>query len=107
MPPRVLPTRGLANLRTLAGRADRRSLSYKEYLRISFLELERARHAQEIETARRRLEFMLARCREIDTEKAAILGGAAPRAAAAHEHRATTGARSAVPPAGRPFRFSY
>ena len=106
VPPRVLPARGLANLRTLAGRADQRISTYKEYLRISFLELERARHRQEIETARRRLEFMLARCREIDAEKAAILGGTAPPAAA-REHRAPNIGRSAGRPAGRAFRFSY
>jgi hypothetical protein len=80
--PRVLPSRGLAVLRTLAGRADRRTPSYKDYLRISFLELERARHGQEIATARRRLEMMLARCREIEIEKAAILAAAGPPAAA-------------------------
>ncbi len=107
MPPRVLPARGLADLRTLTGRADRRSLSYKEYLRISFLELERARHAQESETARRRLELMLGRCREIDAEKAAILGDAMPAPAVVHQRRPTTAGRVTGQPGGRAFHFAY
>ncbi len=73
---RVLPSRGLAELRTLAGRADRQIPSYKAFLRVSFLELERARHDQEIATARRRLDFMVARCRAIDAEKSEILASA-------------------------------
>jgi hypothetical protein len=72
---RVLPLRGLANLRTLAGLADRQPQSYKAYLRVSFLELERVRHGQEIVTAQRRLAFLVARCREIDAEKSGILAG--------------------------------
>ncbi len=107
MPPRVMPARGLADLRTLTGRADRRSLSYKEYLRISFLELERARHAQEIEQTRRRLEFMLERCREIDAEKAALLGGAMPAPAVMRQHRPTTAGGADHRPADRAFHFAY
>jgi hypothetical protein len=75
MPVRVLPSRGLADLRTLGGLADRQPQSYKSYLRVSFLELERARHGQEIATARRRLAFLVARCAEIDAEKSEILAG--------------------------------
>ena len=80
MPVRVLPMRGLADLRTLAGLADRQPQSYKAYLRVSFLELERARHGQEIVTVQRRLAFLAARCREIDAEKSEILesSGVAP-----------------------------
>jgi len=47
--------------------------AYKAYLRVSFLELERVRHGQEIRTARARLERMLDRCRQIELEKTAIL----------------------------------
>jgi len=65
--------RGLANLRTLAGLADRQPQSYKAYLRVSFLELERTRHRQEIATTQRRLAFLVARCRAIDAEKGEIL----------------------------------
>ncbi len=37
------PLRGLADLRTLTGRSDTQVPAHKAYLRISFLELERAR----------------------------------------------------------------
>lgn len=67
------PTRGVADLRTLTGLADKRTPAYKAYLRISFLELERARHGQEIGALRRRLDFMTNRCREIDAETRKIL----------------------------------
>lgn len=70
---RVRPARGLASLRTMATQADERMPAHKAYLRISFLELERARHGQEMTTAQRRLAAMQARCAGIDTEKADIL----------------------------------
>jgi hypothetical protein len=73
---RVMPTRGLTSLRTLTGRNNKRVPVYKAYLRVSFLELERARHGQEISTARARMERMLNRCREIENEKAEILAAA-------------------------------
>lgn len=103
---RVLPSRGLADLHTLAGRADRRIPSYKAFLRVSFLELERARHDQEIATTRRRLDFMVARCREIDAEKSELLAGedrAPPRPEPAEAPR------NGLPEqAGKPaFRFAY
>jgi hypothetical protein len=67
----------------LTGRADKRVPVYKAYLRVSFLELERARHGQEIVTTRARLERMVDRCRQIETEKAAILAAAGQPGAAA------------------------
>ncbi len=103
MPVRVMPPRGLGDLRTLAGLADRQTPSYKAYLRVSFLELERTRHDQEIATVQRRLAVVVARCREIEAEKSEILAGAnvAPPPATA-------------PPSGHPrqpgkrgFRLAY
>jgi hypothetical protein len=73
MKSRVMPARGLASLRTLTGQSDKRVPAHKAYLRVSFLELERARHDQEMGTARARIERMMERCREIDKEKTAIL----------------------------------
>ena len=98
--------RGLASLRTLAGLADRQPQSYKAYLRVSFLELERARHGQEIVTAERRLAFLVARCREIDAEKGTILAGSGAAQPSSQSPEAA--------PAGRPgqsvkrgFRLAY
>ena len=106
MPVRVLPLRGLANLRTLAGLANRQPQSYKAYLRVSFLELERARHGQEIATAQRRLAFLVARCREIDAEKSKILAGSgvAPQSSQSPE---TARAGRPGQSAKRGFRLAY
>jgi hypothetical protein len=102
---RVLPLRGLANLRTLAGLADRQPQSYKAYLRVSFLELERARHGQEIVTAQRRLAFLVARCRAIDAEKSEILAGsgAAPSSQSPEAPRTGRSGQSGK----RGFRLAY
>ena len=67
---------GLSNLRTLTGHSDARLPVYKAYLRVSFLELERTRHSQEIATATERLHRIITRCKEIDKEKAAVLAAA-------------------------------
>ena len=83
MMPRGIPRRGLADLRCLTSRATKRVAPYKAYLQVSFLELERSRHGQEINTTRARLKRMLDRCQEIETEKAAILAAAGQDGAAA------------------------
>jgi hypothetical protein len=101
------PSRGLGDLRTLTGRSDMQIPAHKAYLRISFLELEKARHAQEMRTAHLRLDVIGARCREIDAETAAILANldnTAPRAQAVEmAHRAPVGRR----PVKRNFQLSY
>ena len=66
--------RGLNDLRTLTGRSDTQIPAHKAYLRISFLELERARRMQEIRTARARFDTIEGRFREIDAEICSILG---------------------------------
>lgn len=101
------PLRGLADLRTLTGRSDTQIPAHKAYLRISFLELERARRTQEMRTARDRFDIIRARFREIDDEIAdtlASLNGTAPRAHALEApHRSPVGRRSAK----RNFQISY
>lgn len=101
------PLRGLADLRTLTGRSDTQIPAHKAYLRISFLELERARRTQEMRTARDRLDIIRERFREIDAEIAdtlANLNGTAPRAHALEApHRSPVGRR----PAKRHFQISY
>jgi hypothetical protein len=99
--------RGLADLRTLTGRSDMKIPAYKAYLRISFLELERARKMQEMRTARSRFDTIGARFREIDTEIADImanLDGTAPRARAIEApHNSPVG----LHPVKRKFQLSY
>jgi hypothetical protein len=101
------PSRGLNDLRTLAGRSDTQIPAHKAYLRISFLELERARRMQEIRTARARFDTIEGRFREIDAEISDILGslnGSSPPArAVAAPRKSAVGLR----PAKRNFQFSY
>lgn len=101
------PTRGLSDLRTLTGRADTQIPAHKAYLRISFLELERARRMQEIRTAGARFDAIHTRFREIDAEIAEILAsmnGTAPRAHALEAPRSSpVGHR----PTKRHFQISY
>lgn len=101
------PSRGLSDLRTLTGRSDTPISAHKAYLRISFLELERARRMQEARTCRDRCDVIRDRFREIDAEIANIrasLNGAAPRAQAVQApHRPPVGRG----PATRHFQFSY
>ena len=103
MPPRVIPSHGLADLRTLTGRADRQVPLHKAYLRVSFLELERARHGQEIRTAQQRVQLMLDRCRQIEAETAEILAAAAPQQPPPGKPQMLRGR----PPQRRGFHFSY
>ena len=101
------PSRGLGDLRTLTGRSDVQIPAYKAYLRISFLELERARRMQEIRTARARFDIIEGRFREIDTEIAEILGtlnGVSPPARPVERARKST---VGLHPAKRSFQFSY
>lgn len=101
------PSRGLSDLRTLTGRSDTQIPAHKAYLRISFLELERARRIQEIRAYRDRFDIIRARFREIDAEIANIrasLDGTAPRARPIQApHRTPVGFR----PATRHFRINY
>jgi hypothetical protein len=104
MPRDILPPRGLGNLRTWGERGKPKVLPSKAYLRISFLELERARHDQEIAAAQQRLAAMTSRCRDIDTEKQAILAGLNDPAPAPASATATT---SADPRGRGRFKLSY
>ncbi len=101
------PPRSVADLRTQSGRSDIRTAAHKAYLRISFLELERARKMQELRNYRDRLDAIRDRFREIDVEVAKIrldLDSPGPRAQAVPAAQ-----RQAI---GRPlktriFQFSY
>jgi len=66
------PSRGLSDLRTATGRSDTRIPLHKAYLRMSFLELERARRMEEIRTCRSRVDTIRARFCAIDAEMSAL-----------------------------------
>jgi hypothetical protein len=94
-------------MRTLTGRSDTQIPVHKAYLRISFLELERARRTLEMRTYSDRFDKIRARFREIDSEVANILAsldGTAPRAQAVEApHKAPVGRQ----PASRHFQINY
>lgn len=65
--------RGLQDIRTLSGSVDRTIVPYKEYMKISCLEMEKFRRGKERESAMQRVRNIDIRLREIETEKAALL----------------------------------
>jgi hypothetical protein len=107
MIPKGLPARGAGDLQTLTGRTDTQLPVHKAYLRMSFLELEKARHGQEVRTLHLRLGIIAARFREIDAELKAIhanLDGTAPRARAIEARHLEPVGRK---PLKRTFELSY
>jgi hypothetical protein len=107
MPRQRRPSRGLSHLRTLSARSEAPISPHKAYLRLSFLELERARRMQEVRACGDRCDAIRGRFGEIDAEVAGIfasLDSAAVRAPAlAAAPRTPVGRR----PAARHFQFAY
>ena len=66
-------SRGLKNIRTLSGRVDPSALSYRGYMRITCLEMEKVRRGAERKSAERRIAEIDARVREIEKEKRELL----------------------------------
>jgi hypothetical protein len=69
--------RGLKNIRTLSRRVDQRALSYRSYMQITCLEMEKSRRGVERNAASRRITEVDARLKEIEEEKQALLRGIA------------------------------
>lgn len=67
------PRRALRDLRTLSGRTDQVSLPYRAYMRITCLEMEKARRGAERRSVSRRIADIDARLRDIEAEKAALM----------------------------------
>ncbi|MFA5111271.1 MAG: hypothetical protein WC443_07705 [Desulfobaccales bacterium] len=65
--------RGLRDIRTLTGRVAGASHPYKAYLRISHIEMEKARKTRESDAARQRIVDIASRLEEIEAEKQALL----------------------------------
>jgi hypothetical protein len=107
MPSRRQPSRGLSDVKTLTGRSDTQIPAHKAYLRISFLELERARRMQEVKVYSDRFEIIRGRFREIDAEITALhasLDGTGARARAIQaQAKSPVGRR----PVTRQFKINY
>jgi hypothetical protein len=69
----TIPRRGLQDIRTLSGRVSKATIPYMAYLRITHIELEKARRTRESESARQRVNDIAARLSEIEAEKASLL----------------------------------
>ncbi len=65
--------RGLKDIRTLSARVDPSALSYRGYLRIASLEMEKVRRGTERKSAAHRIEQIDARLGEIEKEKRELL----------------------------------
>jgi general stress protein YciG len=69
----AIPRRGLQDIRTLTGRERKATLPHEAYLRISHIEMEKARKTVESEKARQMMADIAARLGEIEAEKDELL----------------------------------
>jgi hypothetical protein len=69
----AIPRRGILDIRTISGRVPKATLPHEAYLRISHIEMEKARKTVESEKARQMMADIAARLAEIEAEKNALL----------------------------------
>ncbi|MBM4295379.1 MAG: hypothetical protein FJ126_10845 [Deltaproteobacteria bacterium] len=69
----AVPRRGLQDIRTVTGKVGKATLPHEAYLRISHIEMEKARKTLESEKARQLMADIAARLQEIEAEKKALL----------------------------------
>jgi len=97
----AIPRRGLQNIRTLTGKVRKATLPHEAYLRISHIEMEKARKTLESEKARILMAEIAARLQEIESEKNALLQAVGERG-----HEATLG-RGGPPRSPGRFKIRY
>ena len=69
----AIPRRGIQDIRTLTGKVRKVTIPHEAYLRISHIEMEKARKTLESEKARQLMADIAARLLEIEAEKASLL----------------------------------
>jgi hypothetical protein len=69
----AIPRRGLQDIRTQTGKVGKAILPHEAYLRISHIEMEKARKLVESEKARQLMADIAARLQEIEEEKISLL----------------------------------
>ena len=69
----TIPRRGIQDIRTLTGKVRKATIPHEAYLRISHIEMEKARKTQESEKARQLMADIAARLAEIEAEKVSLL----------------------------------
>lgn len=77
-----IPSRSLKNIRTLSARVNPSSVSYRSYMQITCLEMEKVRRATERNKALARIAELDARLAQIEQEKCALLEAVERRRAA-------------------------
>jgi hypothetical protein len=68
-----IPRRGIQDIRTLTGKVRKATIPHEAYLRISHIEMEKARKTQESEKAWQLMADIAARLAEIEAEKENLL----------------------------------
>jgi CHASE3 domain sensor protein len=68
-----IPRRSLQDIRTMTGKVRKATLPHEAYLRISHIEMEKARKTVESEKARQMMADIASRLQEIEAEKEALL----------------------------------
>lgn len=76
----AVPRRGLQDIRTLTGRVRKATLPHEAYLRISHIEMEKARKTVESEKAKQMMADIARRLEEIEAEKNELLQSMGERA---------------------------
>ena len=69
----AIPRRGLRDIRTHSGKVDRARVPYMAYMKITSLEMEKARRGKERDSASRRIADIDTRIQEIEAEKGSLL----------------------------------
>jgi hypothetical protein len=69
----AIPRRSLQDIRTLTGRVRKATLPHEAYLRISHIEMEKARKTLESEKAKQMMADIASRLEEIEAEKDGLL----------------------------------
>jgi hypothetical protein len=69
----AVPSRGLKSIRTLSSRVDPSALSYRAYMRITCLEMEKVRRGAERRSGAQRIHEIDVRLQEIEKEKQALM----------------------------------
>lgn len=101
--------RGLKDIRTRSGRVDRVGVPYMAYMKISCLEMERARRETEKSSAQIRISNLDQRLAEIEVEKDATLKGLGERKSGVDHKRSKLKGTSAKAPLQdyRGFKIRY
>jgi hypothetical protein len=86
--------RGLQDIRTLSGNVDQRSVPHRAYMRITVLEMEKARREKEKESAMHRVKNIDGRFREIEAEKDELLRAVGERERTARRQPSSTESKS-------------